>query len=174
MEYIIKGFSNRGGVLGEPPRDLVVSDETTLKRNIIETFNNCDYIGTITLKGSYKLRMYQGDIRNQFIFFNQVKNIIQEYCQYYVINYEIHKCNEWVHSHFIFRPFKRSQVPKMRREIYHLIEGHSLKGKSYRHRILIEKPYQIPLYTEYIFKQYEDMKYYNLHSHYKLLLSNLV
>lgn len=176
MDYITIGQSGqmildgrfRGGTLGEPPETKQQVDEATLKNTTINTFHNCDYIGTITIKGAYKRRSMANDMRTQLLLFIKIKDIINKYCQYYIINYELHKCSEWVHSHFVFRPFYRSKVPKMRQEIYELIVGHALKKKSYKHRVLIEKPYEILNYIEYMFKDYEDMKYYHFNSHYKL------
>lgn len=169
MEYIIKNYF-RLGALGEPNEnqsELVEAD--TLKNECINTFNNSDYVATITLKGSHKYRLFASDFRNQFLLFTKIKDIISEYCQFYCINYEIHKCNEWIHSHFIFRPRKRSKVPQMRKEIYNLIEGHPLQKKSYKHRIFIEKPYNYCNYITYMFKEYDIMKFYQLFPHYKLL-----
>lgn len=168
MEYIIKNYF-RLGALGEPNENYTQLVESQhLKNECIDTFNNCDYVATITLKGSHKYRLYCNDFKNQFLLFIKIKDLIQEYCQYYCINYEVHKCNEWIHSHFIFRPRSRSKMPKMRQEIYQLIEGHKLNKKSYRHRILIEKPYNYLNYIDYMFKDYDDMVFYKLHSHYKL------
>jgi len=165
--YLDGGFS--GVPLGEPHQNQTQVDEATLKNLSLETFNNCDYVGTITIKGAHKRRQLSNNLSAQLLLFIKIKNIIQEYCQFYIINYELHKCTEWVHSHFVFRPIYRSKVPKMRKEIYELITGHRLKKKSYRHRILIEKPYDVSNYIEYMFKEYEDMEYYNFNSHYKLI-----
>lgn len=167
MEYIIKGY--RRGSLGEPSAEIPQVDESTLKKNVLSTFNNCDYIGTITIKGAHKQRLLCNNTNAQFFLFEKIKDLIQSYCKYYVINYELHKCNEWIHSHFIFRPTYRSKVPLLRKEIYQLITGHPLKRKSYRHRILLEKPYKISNYVEYMFKQFHEMKFFNIYSHYKLL-----
>lgn len=168
MEYIIKNYF-RLGALGEPNENHTQPVEGQhLKNECINTFNNSDYVATITLKGSHKYRLYCNDFKNQFLLFIKIKDLISEYCQYYCINYEVHKCNEWIHSHFIFRPRKRSKMPKMRQEIYHLIEGHMLQKKSYKHRILIEKPYNYINYIEYMFKDYDEMVFYKLQSHYKL------
>lgn len=167
MEYIIKDYFARG-LLGEPTAKNTQVDESTLKKNTLFTFNNTDYIGTITIKGTNKRRMLSNNTSAQFLLFTKIKDIIQSYCSYYIINYELHKCGEWIHSHLIFRPIHRSKVPKMRKEIYQFITGHPLKGKSYRHRILFEKPYNITNYVEYIFKSYNEMKFFNMYSHYKL------
>lgn len=167
MEYMIKNFSM--GALGEPTKNSPqLLEAGQLKSGCIHTFNNSDYVGTITIKGSHKQRLYASDFRTQFLLFIKIKDLIQDYCEYYCINYEVHKCNEWIHSHFIFRPRRRYKMPKMRQEIYQLIEGCKLKTKSYRHRILIEKPYNYCNYIDYMFKEYDIMKFYNLHSHYKL------
>lgn len=171
MEYIISNL--RGVTLGEPPEKLDSFDESTIKQNVLNTFNNSDYVATITIKGAHRHRFLASNTQAQFSLMIKIKDIIEDYSQYYIINYEMHKCNEWIHSHFIFRPKFRSKVPKMRKEIYALIEGTPLKRKSYRHRILIEKPYKISLYTEYIFKCFEDMQYYNIHPHYKLKSTTL-
>ena len=169
MEYIIPSLQSRRVTLGEPSEDLYELNESTIKKNVLSTFNNCDFIGTITIKGAHKQRLLQSNTSAQFLLFTKIKDIICEYSQYYIINYELHKCGEWIHSHFIFRPKFRSKVPEMRKKIFFLIEGQALKRKSYRHRILIEKPYQIPLYTDYIFKSFSDMKYFNIYPHYKLI-----
>ena len=49
MEYIIKGF--RMGALGEPTETKQqLEEEANLKIECLNTFNNCDYVGTITIK----------------------------------------------------------------------------------------------------------------------------
>lgn len=157
------------GALGEPTETKQqLEEEANLKIECLNTFNNCDYVGTITIKGSHKHRRFCNDFRNQFLLFTKIKELISSYSLYYCINYETHKCNEWIHSHFIFKPKHRSKVPKMRQEIYQLIEGHKLNKKTYKHRILIEKPYNYTNYINYMFKDFEDMKFYNIHPHYKL------
>lgn len=166
MNYIIKGFC--GGTLGEPPQTPRHLDEVAIKQSSIGTFNNCDYTGTITIKGAHKQRSLSNNFSAQYLLFIKIKDIIQTYCQYYIINYEAHKCTEWLHSHFVFRPFHRSKVPQMRKEIFLLIEGHKLKRKTYKHRILIEKPYNYENYINYIFKDFEEMEYFHIQPHYKL------
>lgn len=173
MEYIIKDFC--GGTLGEPPQNKRHLDETAIKHTCNKTFNNCDYTGTITIKGAYRQRSLESKIPAQYLLFIKIKNIISDYCQYYIINYEFHKCSEWIHSHFVFRPKFRSKVPKMRQEIFKLIEGSGLKRKTYRHRILIEKPYNISNFIEYIFKDYEVMHDWTpFKSHYKLISQPII
>lgn len=169
MDYIIRNLRLRAVPLGEPTANLNESAQAdNLKKGCIHTFNNCDYVATVTIKGSHKYRMFENDFRNQFFLFTKIKDLIQSYSKYFCIIYEVHKCNAWIHSHFIFRPIFRSKVSKMRKEIYNLIEGHPLLKKSYKHRILIEKPYSYENYIEYMFKNFDDMKYYNISPHYKL------
>lgn len=167
MEYFLKGFS--GGALGEPPLPSLHLDEVAIKKAAISTFTNCDYVATLTIKGAHKQRNLSNNFSAQYLLFIKIKDLINSYCQYYLIIYEIHKCSEWLHSHFIFRPKHRSKVPKMRKEIYELIEGHKLEKKSYRHRILIEKPYNYINYISYMFKDFDHMAYFNLEPHYKLI-----
>ena len=169
MDKIIRGFT-----LGEPTQILNQLDKDTLIKKCQNTFNNCDFCGTITLKGSNKIRLLQSNLKQQFIFFQDIKEILDTYCKYYCINYELHTCGEWLHSHFIFRPIHRSKVPQMRKEIYLLITGHSLRKKSYRHRILLEKPYNIHNYIKYMFKEYDSMEIIGIHSNYKLFSNPII
>lgn len=137
---------------------------------IAYNFNSYDMAITITLKGSKfpRVNKLQGDTHKQYLY---IKNILDEelfpYSQAYVIYFELHKCGEWIHLHGIFKPkMNKTKVvrsfQKIKQNIFLKIEGRKLnKYETYKHRILIEKMYDLYKWAQYSGKDYQIMRAYN-------------
>lgn len=174
MEYINKIL--KCPVKKTQALDLLVESNAPISQlkeaTILHNFNAYDMALTITLKGSTYPRVSKlaGDTYQQYLY---IKDVLQEelfpYCIAYVCHFELHKCGEWIHLHGIFKPLmngtkiKRS-FQKIKQSIFNKIEGRKLnKYETYKHRILIEKMYQLDKWYMYISKDQTIMKVYNEH-----------
>jgi hypothetical protein len=174
MEYINKIL--KCPVKKTQALDLLVESNAPIAQlkeaTILHNFNAYDMALTITLKGSTYPRVAKlaGDTYQQYLY---IKEVLQEelfpYCMSYVCHFELHKCGEWIHLHGIFKPLmngtkiKRS-FQKIKQSIFNKIEGRKLnKYETYKHRILIEKMYQLDKWYTYISKDQTIMKAYNEH-----------
>ena len=172
MEYINKILKNP--IQSSQALDVLVESNAPISQlkeaTVLENFNSYDMAITITLKGSTYPRVSKlaGDTYKQYLY---IKEILQEelfpYCAAYVCHFELHKCGEWIHLHGIFKPLmngtriKRS-FQKIKQGIFLKIEGRKLnKYETYKHRILIEKMYQLDRWYKYISKDMTIMKVYN-------------
>lgn len=166
MEYInmiLKNspLSGEGlGLLVEPMPDYSELDKVT----ITKCFNNYDSAVTIMLKGSHSLRNLEGKLQAQYNFFTQkIMPIISGYCKYYVFYVELHKCQQWLHFHGIVSFLKISYLPKFKQDIFMAICREKIKrGQSYKHRIDIQKVYEVWRWVDYISKEASLM--YNINN----------
>ena len=142
--------------------------KATISSLCLNTFTNCDFCLTITIKGARRLRQLEYNFQKQYFIFEEIKNIISSYCTYYYIGYESHKSGDFLHSHAIIRPTKLTNIYKMRQQIYLYITNHKLKQKSYKHRILIEKCTSCCHWIGYILKQFDEQSEFKIAPHYKL------
>lgn len=173
MSYNILDFL--AGLLVEPSQKLNDIEEAT---NLSEHFTLCDFSVTIIIKGINRYRLLRGKIDEQWLIIQNIVNqIIENYCKQYFFTIELHKCGEWIHAHGIINMTHRSKLDKMRQEIYKYLEHKPLKkGLTYKHRIFIEKVYNIDNWQRYILKDKNvftilQKEYKNIH-YFKKLISN--
>lgn len=160
MEYLnllLKNPVERLG-LGDPNRPESRIDEATICSN----FNDFSTCITITLKGSYRLRNLENNLQKQYEYFTrELLPVISEYCSYYYVVPELHKCQQWLHFHGILTFKKMSYNVKLRRTIYEKIDKPLKKGMSYKTRILLEKVYDVNKWVPYLLKEQPLMEKLN-------------
>lgn len=165
MSYNITQYC--AGDLGDPSQNLEALSEPP---NFHNYFTLCDFCVTITLKGAHSLRNYENDIKYQHIYLSSIiDDIISTYSKSHFFTFELHKCGGWLHAHGILSMVHRSKMPILKKLIYKHIEKKALpKGSTYKHRVLIEKVYNVDNWTEYIMKDVEVSTYLQLKYKYKL------
>lgn len=175
MSYNI--FELIAGVLGEPSENSIQSEEIT---KLSDHFTLTDFVITITLKGIPRYRLLPGKIDKQFEILKMViNNIISNYSSQHLFTFELHKCGEWLHTHGIIQMNHRSKMMKMRKEIYEYLENKPLKkGLTYKHRVHVEKVYNVDNWQNYIYKDIEifdtlKKEFKNLHLIKKLKYNTL-
>lgn len=138
--------------LGESSPDIIESSESQ-QINLAQIFNNYDMSVTITLKGSNKYRLLEGNLEKQYeVFKNIISNIIDTYGEKYIFYFETHKCGMWLHTHGIIKVDAKNII-KIKREVYEYIENRKIeKYKSYKHRIYMKKVECLNHWIEYIQK----------------------
>lgn len=121
--------------------------------NLCEVFTNYDMSITITLKGSNRYRLLEGNLLKQYeLFKNIISNIIDIYGEKYIFYFETHKCGLWLHTHGIIKVDAKNII-KIKREVYEFIENRKIeKYRSYKHRIYMKKVECLNHWIEYIQK----------------------
>ncbi len=127
------------------------------KSKVLDNFNNYDNAITITIKGSNKLRLLEGDLYKQYNIFRLIMDIIDKYVKKYIMFFELHKCGLWLHSHGVVSGDPKD-LKRIKQEIFQLIEGEKIqKYQSYSRRIKIDKIFDIQNWLTYIQKDEEQM-----------------